>query len=106
MTFRPISVVASVGMLVLLTACAQDTTLPSAPGEAAFAKTPSTGFAVYVTGKGPDVSTTGGNRAVYVAGGGTDDAATWLRPMRMWPVVVGADEKSWPANASAEVGTP
>jgi cyanophycinase len=80
MTFRPISVVASVGMLVLLTACAQDTTLPSAPGEAAFAKTPSTGFAVYVTGKGPDVSTTGGNRAVYVAGGGTDDAAgmKWL----------------------------
>jgi cyanophycinase len=80
MTLRPISIAASLGVLVLLTACAQDTTAPTAPADALFAKKPSTGFEIYVTGKGPDVTTTGGNRAVYVAGGGTDDTAgmKWL----------------------------
>lgn len=80
MTIRPRSFAVGVSLLVLVAACGQDTPLPAAPGEAVFARQPSTGFEIYVTGKGPDVVTAGGNRAVYVAGGGTDDAAgmKWL----------------------------
>ncbi|WP_053334266.1 cyanophycinase [Gemmatimonas phototrophica] len=80
MTSRHFAYGTRLAAVALLAACHQDSALPTAPGDALFAKQPSTGFQMYVTGKGPDVTTNGGNRAVYVAGGGTDDAAgmKWL----------------------------
>jgi cyanophycinase-like exopeptidase len=65
--------------LSLLAACSGAGDLVS-PADARLAKKVDPGYDIYLTGKGPDVSSVGHNRAVYLAGGGTDDDAgmAWL----------------------------
>lgn len=79
MPHRLLRIIALCSGAALFAACGTVSDL-SGPADAGLSKKADPGFEAFVTGKGPDARTSGGNRAVYLAGGGTDDETgmQWL----------------------------
>lgn len=79
MSLRLLRTAAGATVLSLLAACGRATDVV-APSDAQLDKKVDPGYELYVTGKGADVTTTGNEAAVYLAGGGADDEAgmAWL----------------------------